>query len=184
MPPRNRFTIYDVMEQNGVFERNPANSTARASDGTVLFQGPIQYPKMLYHPEGAEQIIVPAEVIMTPMGPKAVGEQRQLVHRVVNNAQEEADARAEGWHTHPSGSLRAAGKPAPATGAEQQIAELERQLKDLQEERARLIGIRGGEVPGPAATFTDQRTTTIPATLTTAAANPLSKPASDPGARI
>lgn len=153
MPPRNRFTIYDVMEQNGVFERNPANASSRSSEGMSLFQGPVQYPKMLYHPQGAEQILVPAEIIMTPMGPKAVGEQRQLVHKVANNAQEEADLRAEGWHSHPSGSLRAAGKDAPATGAEEQIASLERQLKELQEERARLIGIVGpqkGEiVPSP-----------------------------------
>jgi len=158
MARRNRFTIYDLMEENGIFERNPANSTARSSDGTVLFQGPVQYPKMLYHPQGAEQIIVQPEIIMTPIGPKAIGEQRQLIHKIANNAQEEADLRAEGWHTHPAGSLRAAGRDAPSTGAEQQIAELERQLKELQLERTRLLGIQGdtvaamvAPVPGPLA---------------------------------
>lgn len=151
MPRNNRFTIYDVMDQNGVFERNPANAGSRSNDGTALYNGPVQYPKMLFHPQGAEQILVPAEIIVTPLGPKAVGEQRELIYKIANNAQEEADLRAEGWHTHPSGALRAAGKDAPPTGADQRIAELERQLEGLQKERAALLGVKGPPEPTPAA---------------------------------
>jgi len=157
MARQNRFTIYDVMEQRGDFDSNPANATARSPEGTPLYAGPQQYPKMLYHPEGAEQILVPAEIIVTPLGPKAVGEQRQIIHQIAHNAQEEAELRAAGWHTHPAGSLRAAGKEAPPTGADQRIAELEKQLEALQAERATLVGnrpaattaVEGPKIPGP-----------------------------------
>lgn len=163
-----RFTIYDMMEAKGVFDANPANAQARSPDGQALYAGPVEYPKMLYHPQGAERVTVPAEIIVTPLGPKAVGEQRELIYRVVNNEAEEQALRAEGWHTHPASALRAAGKDAPATGADMRIAELEKQLASLQKERDALQALTP-------ASLTEQATAAAPNI------NPVSKPLNLPG---
>lgn len=101
MRHRNQFTIYDKLEKDGYFEANPANTFARdPTTGESIYKGPIEYPKMLYHPEGEQRITVPAEVISTPLGPKEVGEQKELIYQVVNNSAEEQALRAEGWHDH------------------------------------------------------------------------------------
>lgn len=107
MPARgHRFSIYDALEAAGHFDSNPANPFSRDSEGLPLYKGPIQYPKMLYHPEGEERIVTVAEVISTPMGPKEVGEQRELIWKIVENAAEDKAARAEGWHDHPAKAVR------------------------------------------------------------------------------
>lgn len=107
MPQKTRFTIYDAMEQDGVFDRNPANPNSRDNDGNALYTGPVEYPKMLYHPEGEERVIVPAEIIVTPLGPKEVNEQKELIHKTVGSAEEEAELVTEGWHDHPAKAVRA-----------------------------------------------------------------------------
>ena len=107
MSTRHRFTIFDVLEQKGYFEANPANPQSRdKTDGRALYTGPVEYPKMLYHPTGQERVIVPAEVIQTPLGPKEVGEQRELVWQIVDSAAADAEAQAEGWWDHPSKAIR------------------------------------------------------------------------------
>jgi len=143
-----RFTIYDVMEKNGVFRINPANAGAQSEDGTVLYSGPVEFPKMLYHPQGLERVLVPAEIISTPMGPKYSAEQREIIFVLVPNALEESRLLAEGWHQHPSDAIAArTGKPGPAKGmgdvvklqakslADQmvEIAELKAKIKELEE---------------------------------------------------
>ena len=130
--PNQRYTVYDIMQAKGVFERNPANPGARAPDGSPLYSGPVMYPKMVYHPEGKERVVVQPEIISTPLGPKAIGEQRELIYKIVNNEAEEEQALAEGWHSHPSASIAASGKAAPPTGADQTIADLKRQIEKLQ----------------------------------------------------
>lgn len=109
MPGRdNRFTIYDALEKSGYFDKNPANSYARdMTDGSTLYKGPVQFPMMLYHPEGSEKIIVPAEIVSTPMGAKEVGEQRELEWKIVQNEAEMKGLLADGWHTHPAKAVRA-----------------------------------------------------------------------------
>lgn len=103
----NRFTIYDALAKNGYFDANPANSYSRdKTTGDSLYQGPVEFPKALFHPEGEERIIVAAEIIMTPMGPKAVGEQRELIFQIVPNKKEEDALRAEGWWDHPAKAVR------------------------------------------------------------------------------
>lgn len=106
MPQKTRFTIYDAMEQNGYFAQNPANPGARDNDGNPLYVGPVEFPKMLYHPEGEEKIIVPAEIVMTPYGPKELNEQREMIHMIVHNQGEADAALAEGWHDHPAKALK------------------------------------------------------------------------------
>ena len=98
MPRENRFTIYDALEKKGYFDLNPANSYARSpTDGSTLYKGPVPYPKMLYHPLGEEKIVVAAEVLSTPMGPKEVGEQRELIWQIVATPAVDKALAADGW---------------------------------------------------------------------------------------
>lgn len=108
MPSQNnRFTIYDAMEKAEYFSSNPANPGSRSpADGTTLYTGPVEFPKMMYHPEGEEKIIVPAEIVMTPLGAREYNEQREMIHRIVNNQAEYEVALAEGWHEHPAAAMR------------------------------------------------------------------------------
>ncbi len=164
-----RFTIYDALEKSGYFDINPANSFARdLTTGDSLYLGPQPYPKMLYHPEGEEKIVVAAEVISTPMGPKEVGEQRELLYLIVANQKEEELAAAEGWWDHPAKSVRkrvelyiertphltdkekkkvlATIPPISiATSNQDRIRELERQVAEFEKQKA-------GEVAEPATT--------------------------------
>lgn len=133
MPARNRFTIYDMMEAKGVFDLNPANINARDKDGTPLYVGPIQYPKMLYHPDGETRITNPPEPISTPFGPKWVGEKREIISRIVRTKEEEEEAILAGWHAHPSRAVQAGGGAPPPMSADDRIKELESQLARLQD---------------------------------------------------
>lgn len=151
--PAHRFTIYDVMENKGYFSANPANPNARdKTDGHSLYSGPVEFPKMLYHPNGEERILVPAEILTTPLGPKLVGEQRELVSMTVQNSEEEAAALADGWWDHPSKAIRR--RVELAIEANPGLSEKERQkmlqavpmmssdtrILELEKELARLTG--------------------------------------------
>src|SRR5438874_1893302 len=115
MQGRNNFhTQFHVMEARGIFRSNPANPDSQNDQGDLLYAGPVEYPKMLYHPLGEMRTVVPAEIVVTPMGPKEVGEQRELIYRIVVDADEEEEARSAGWHEHPSDAIAASGKEAPA----------------------------------------------------------------------
>ena len=138
MARKNRFTIYDALEAAGHFENNPANAGARDTEGRNLYSGPVEYPKMLYHPTGLERVTVPAEVIVTPLGPKEVGEQRELVFQIVQSKEEELALRAEGWHLTAAKAIAAAKdprRPVPAMNAIDRVAELEAELAALRAER-------------------------------------------------
>lgn len=123
-----RFTIYDMMEAKGLFEANPANQSSQH------YKGPIRFPKMLYHPKGEEIITVQAEVISTPLGPKEVGEQREIVHMVVNTPNELKAALDDGWHEHPADAIEASGKKAPPKGAGAVVSAQEKEIARLNEE--------------------------------------------------
>lgn len=149
-----RFTIYDALDEAGVFDSNPANPQAVDADGKPLYLGPVQYPKMLYHPTGMEKIIVPAEIIVTPIGPKAVGEQRELIYMVVHSQAEEAAAVGEGWHLTPREAILAGGGRAPAQSpvdalreAEAKIAALSQQVEALRTAGTQAIRSPGAIVP-------------------------------------
>ena len=145
-----RFSIYDMLEENGVFDSNPANIGSVDKDGASLYRGPVEYPKMLYHPEGAERVIVPAQAETTPFGPQMLGEQRELVYREVASKSEEREALAAGWHDHPAKAIAAGNKVREAKGLapravpaistmslvkslEEQLADMQRQLGEAQE---------------------------------------------------
>lgn len=136
MAKKVRFTIYDKMADDGVFDKNPANAGARAEDGTVLYSGPVAYPKMLYHPKGEFRVLTPAEPVMTPAGVKYVGEQKELIWRLAGDAAEETELVAAGWHLHPAKAIEAGGGTPPPMGGTAQIESLEAQLADLQRQLA------------------------------------------------
>lgn len=104
---RNRMTIYDLMEAAGKFASNPANAASISEDGTSLYVGPLEYPKMLYHPKGELRIVVPERIEPTPIGPVHIPAQTEMIHRIVQNAAEEDEARSEGWHDHPADAIAA-----------------------------------------------------------------------------
>ena len=141
-----RFTIYDAMEKAGKFDSNPANTFARdKTTGANIYSGPQPFPKMLYHPEGLEQITNPAEIVTTPLGAKEVGEQRQLVYKIVGNAEEEEALRASGWHDHPAKAIRARLEATGGDLSKVPPMSSDQRIKDLEREIARLSEVKGKE---------------------------------------
>lgn len=106
-PRNNRHTIFDKLEYDGVFDRNPANINSRDQDGRSMYKGPQEFPKMLYHPKGEERITKPGEAVMTHFGPKMVGEEKQLISRIVETKEEEIALLKEGWHSRPRDAIKA-----------------------------------------------------------------------------
>jgi len=113
------------MDAKGLFDMNSANSSS------PQYQGPVEYPKMFYHPLGKQRVVQKAEILQTPFGPQKVGEQWELIARTVSDADEERRARAAGWHDHPAKAIEAGGEKAPPMAARSRIAELERQINSL-----------------------------------------------------
>ena len=124
-----RFTIYDMMENKGVFEANLANSDSPG------YKGPQAYPKMFYSPLGEQRVSVPAEVVMTPFGPKEYGEQRELIWRLAESLSDEKTLRSAGWHDHPAKAHAAAGRVTSPMSPAGRIEELEAQIAQLQAEK-------------------------------------------------
>lgn len=129
----NRFTVYDVMERKGVFRDNPANAESPLY-GEV---GPVEYPKMMYHPEGAERVVEPAHQEQTNLGIITIPARTEMISRVVKDQKEEEVLASEGWHAHPADAVEASGKPRPATSAANLIADLEAKIRKLEAEKAR-----------------------------------------------
>lgn len=168
-PRGNRFTIYDKLDNDGAFSSNPANPFARGPNGENLYSGPQPFPQMLYHPEGQMVVTVPGEIMSTPLGAQRVGEQRELVNKVVGSQAELDEALAEGWHTHPSPSNRARIEAQLAAGqidemaAKRLLAALPlanplSKLKELEDELAKLKAERVSP-PSKASEITAKGTT-------------------------
>lgn len=135
-----RFTVFDIMEANGVFEANPANTSSSQ------YVGPVEYPKMFYHPTGQTRVVQRAEVLATPYGPVKVGEQFEMVTRVAKDQNEANRLVAAGWHDHPSKAIAAGGGSAPPITSPGRIADLEAQLIKLQ---AQLNAAKAAPPPEP-----------------------------------
>lgn len=137
------FTVFDAMDQKGYFDSNPANASAQDESGVTLYKGPVEFPRMLYHPEGKRRITVPAEIIVTPLGPKAVGEQSELISQIVQDAEEEAKMLKAGWHKLPADAMRAAQGLAPELSLEARLAKAEAEKaaaeKELNDLRAQAL---------------------------------------------
>jgi hypothetical protein len=137
-----RFSIYDVMEEKGVFEANPANINSRDNENGSLYKGPVEYPKMLYHPLAEMEVVVPGQWEQTPLGPKYLNEQQGIKFKIAKDKEEERQLRAEGWTDHPSKSIEQANKvradkgqellPVPSMGAEVTAKKLELERDAIQ----------------------------------------------------
>lgn len=129
-----RYTIYDMMEDKGIFDENPNNAQS------PKYKGPAKYPRMVYHPEGAEKVVQKAEILKQPWGVERVGEQKELISKVVENEEEFEQALHDGWHDHPAKSIAARPgiDPAlvPRIGGAEQISALEDQIRQLQAQLA------------------------------------------------
>lgn len=135
----NRLTIYDLMEAKGIFASNPANAGSMREDGTPLYAGPVEYPKMLYHPQGAQRVLVPPRVEPTPTGPVHIPAQMELISQIVQDAEEEAKLTSQGWHDHPADAIAAAVELDPAAyGGKVPEKSSDTRIKNLEAEIARL----------------------------------------------
>jgi hypothetical protein len=123
--PVRRFTIYDKLEADGVFAENTANSYS----AEYIRQ---DYPKMFYHPTGETFVAVAGHTEITPWGPRIVGEIKEIISKVAENATEAATLIAAGWHDHPAKAIAASGGKAPPMTSEHRVNDLEAQLKELQ----------------------------------------------------
>ena len=129
-----RFTIYDAMENAGVFETNPANPYSRDVEGQPAYSGPVQYPKMLYHPKGETRVTVPGTREYINGEYVFVGQLSEIVFEMVNNVAEEKALRDAGWHDHPARAIAASGGQAPAIASPERAAELRRRMEELEAE--------------------------------------------------
>lgn len=124
-----RFTIYDMLEAKGVFESNPANADARGEDGSALYVGPVEYPKMFYHPTGAQREVSGARIEVNAAGqPITIPARFELIYEVAHDGEAEARLRAAGWHDHPAKAVAAGGGAAPPQSSADRIRELEAEL--------------------------------------------------------
>ncbi len=133
MARRNRYSIYDMMDDKGVFEKNPANASSDK------YTGPLPFPKMVYHPKGEYRVTQKAEIIVTPFGPEKVGELKELIYRTVMDQDELDKALDEGWHLHPADSIAAGGGQRPDVAPAGAIEDIEAQIRRLQAQKARLM---------------------------------------------
>ncbi len=150
-----RFTQYDLMDAAGIFAANPANADAmQDGEGNSIYKGPVQYPRMMYHPEGEERILVEGQFVTDGEGnpllrngePIVRGQQKELVWEMVNSLEEEQVLCAEGWHDHPADSIAAANdpkRPPPPKGAQAVIDQKDRRIAELEER------LRASEAPPP-----------------------------------
>src|ERR1700729_1513949 len=106
-----RFSIFDALEAKGLFRSNPANANARNNEGNAIYQGPVEYPKMLYHPTGERRILVPGSAEVGSLAGQYAGqylnEQTEIIWKTVESKEEEEFLLAEGWHTHPAQAIEA-----------------------------------------------------------------------------
>lgn len=156
MPRRDRrFTVYDAMEAAGAFDGNTANrASPQFEEKGGASQAIVQYPKMFYHPKGEERVTNPGEIIVTPLGPKLVGQQKELIYTAANNKAEADALRKQGWHDHPAKAVAAGGGVAPPISADQKIKDLEEQIAIM---KAQANDVRAQQVAEDQAALTKGR---------------------------
>ena len=140
------YSVYHAMEDKGVFENNRANASAVNNDGLSTYEGPVAYPKMLYHPKG-ELYCITQGILVTDRDsrpvfdeagkPKFAGAVWGVKNIIVESEEQEAEMVGKGWHFTEAQALRAnpetLHKAPPKSHAELQaerIAELEKQLNE------------------------------------------------------
>ena len=140
MSSRNRHvhTVYDVMDAKGVFDANPANAQAHdPQTHQSRYAGPVEFPTMLYHPEGKHRVVMPERVEQTSWGPERRPAVTEMITRVVQTQPELDALLAKGWHQHPADAMAAAGLEAPPKSSANRIAQLEAEIKKLTAEKTK-----------------------------------------------
>lgn len=143
-----RFSIFDAMEEKGVFEANPANYYSRDAENTNLYKGPVEYPKMFYHPEGKERVLNPGSTELINGVYTKVGLLMEVEWTIANNSAEEKKLRSEGWHDHPAKAIAASGKEAPAISSGARISELQAKMAEMQAELDAAKAVGGAKAVG------------------------------------
>lgn len=148
-------TIFHVMEARGAFAGNPANPESYdENEGTSLYKGPVEYPKMFYHPEGETHVLVEAQPVVNPVTGEPLldrrgeqimrGEQREVIWQLAQTPEDEEALRDEGWHDHPALAIAAGGGKAPEMSSEQRIKDLQAQLARTQADLSKAQGTKPG----------------------------------------
>jgi hypothetical protein len=134
--PNQRLTIYDMMDAKGYFATNPANPGSRDSEGKMLYAGPVEYPKMFYHPNGETKLVDRGTLRATLVGPEKINTRLELVSQIAHGPEEEAELRAAGWHDTPGKAIVAGGGDAPPEGPMEAKAKLEAEVVELRKQLA------------------------------------------------
>lgn len=153
-PNDNRFTIYDVLEKRGAFRHNPANAGATDKiTKEVIYKGPVEYPKMFYHPEGkTTEYLLGDRYENTPFGPIKTNTHQRLISAIANDKAEEDKLVAAGWHDRPWKAMKAGGMDMSRVEAAQVAAPMTQDAKDAYIKQleatlaSRGITINGNEV--------------------------------------
>lgn len=152
MPARNRmhkvYSVYHAMDDRGVFEQNKANVQSVNNDGLSMYEGPVQYPKMLYDPKGELYCINQGIMIVDRDNRPVFDEQGKVKYAgsvwgvkniVVDNAEQEEEMVKKGWHFTEAQALRAnptspikAPPKSPAELQAERIADLEKKLAEFE----------------------------------------------------
>ena len=138
------YSVYHRMDEKGIFETNPANADAKDINGLSLYKGPVEFPKMLYHPEGKLRVVNEGIVQTDPRTNMPLrdehnnvirtGRVEEVINVLIETAEQEADFLAQGWHRTPAEALRKASHPgfkAPEKTALELAMEEIAQLKAL-----------------------------------------------------
>ena len=135
------FSRYHVLEAMGYYASNPANANAVDDDGNSIYKGPIEYPKMLFHPEGKIRVVNVGTMEKMPDGTfKEHGRIEEIEWQSVENAEQEAELRAQGWHDSPVKAIRAAPTtskiPAPKLTQTEVMEQMAKRIAELEAEKA------------------------------------------------
>jgi hypothetical protein len=148
MRANHMYTVYHSLEKNGAFADNRANATSvDPVSGESLYEGPVPYPKMFYHPKGEEEVVRPAsEEQVSPGRYVTIPARMAMITKIVQNEEEANALRAEGWHDNPADAVFArTGKRPPEAPqvlavrrAKAQEEEYQARIAELEAENAKL----------------------------------------------
>ncbi len=125
------YTLYHSLAEKGFFDSNPANTQAVDADGRSIYRGPVQFPKMIYHPKGEEEITARGEKVATPFGPELLGVKKKIISKKVHSQAELDEALASGWHRFPADAIAASGKIPPPVGLGQKLVKKDEEIRRL-----------------------------------------------------
>jgi hypothetical protein len=143
------YSVYHAMEDRGVFDSNKANVHAVNNDGVSIYEGPVPYPRMLYHPKG-EQFVISQGIMVTDRDSRPVVDENGKIKYAgtttgtkwiqVDNEEQEAEMLGQGWHRTEAQALRSnpelthkAPKKSQAELDAEEIASLKKRLAESEE---------------------------------------------------